>query len=189
MYSLATSAGVVAISEIGDKTQLLALLLACRFRKPIPIVCGIFIATVANHLVAALAGEWVAATVDPTILRWGLGVLFVAMAVWALIPDKIDADEAAKIYAGSAFVSTTVAFFLAEIGDKTQVATAALAAQFNSLLPVVVGTTVGMLIADVPAVFAGNAAGHRINLKLVRYAAAAIFAALGLAAFSGIEFF
>jgi len=189
MYSLLTSAGVVAVSEIGDKTQLLALLLACRFRKPIPIVCGIFVATVANHLIAALAGEWVAQAVDPTVLRWGLGALFVAMAAWALIPDRIDDDESAKKYAGGAFVSTTVAFFLAEIGDKTQVATAALAAQFNSLLPVVVGTTLGMMIADVPAVFAGHAAGHRINLKLVRYVAAAIFAGLGLLAFTGTEFF
>jgi putative Ca2+/H+ antiporter (TMEM165/GDT1 family) len=191
MYSLVTSAGVVAVSEIGDKTQLLALLLACRFRKPIPIICGIFVATVTNHLLAALAGEWVAHAVDPTILRWGLGILFVAMAAWALIPDKIDEAEGEAVtkYAGGAFVSTTVAFFLAEIGDKTQVATAALAAQFGSLLPVVAGTTIGMMIADVPAVFAGNAAGHKIDLKLVRYAAAAVFAALGLLAFTGIEFF
>jgi putative Ca2+/H+ antiporter (TMEM165/GDT1 family) len=182
MYALLTSTGVVAISEIGDKTQLLAFLLAARFRKPVPIILGIFVATVMNHTAAALAGEWVASTVDPSYLQWGLGLLFIGMAVWALIPDKLDESEGSKIYAGGAFLSTTVAFFLAEIGDKTQIATAALAAQFGSLLPVVIGTTLGMMIADMPAVLVGNSAGHRINLKLVRYIAAAIFAVLGVLA-------
>src|SRR5919199_1549552 len=134
MYPLLTSTGVVAISEIGDKTQLLALLLACRFRKPVPIILGIFVATVLNHTAAALAGEWVASVVDPTYLRWGLGVLFIGMAAWALIPDKLDEGEGSKVYAGGAFLSTTIAFFLAEVGDKTQIATAALAAQFSHLL-------------------------------------------------------
>src|SRR5689334_4754914 len=190
MYPLLTSTGVVAVSEIGDKTQLLALLLACRFRKPMPIILGTFVATALNHTAAALAGEWVASAVDPAYLRRGLGLLFIGVAGWALIPDKLDEKESTATYAGAGpFVATAVAFFLAEIGDKTQVATAALAAQFSHLLPVVVGTTLGMMIADVPAVFAGNAAGHKINLKLVRYVAAAIFAALGLLAFTGLDFF
>jgi putative Ca2+/H+ antiporter (TMEM165/GDT1 family) len=190
MYSLLTSTGVVAISEIGDKTQLLALVLACRFRRPVPIILGILVATVLNHTAAALAGEWVASAVDPTLLRWGLGLLFIGMAGWALIPDKLSEDEGARTYAGAGpFVATTIAFFLAEVGDKTQVATAALAAQFSHIVPVVVGTTLGMMIADVPAVFVGNKAAHKINLKLVRYAAAAVFAVLGMIALTGLASF
>jgi putative Ca2+/H+ antiporter (TMEM165/GDT1 family) len=189
MYPFLTSAGVVAISEIGDKTQLLALILAVRFRKPIPIILGILVATLANHAAAAWAGEWIASAVDPTILRWVLGILFLGMAGWALIPDKIDKSEPQRAYAGGAFVATTVAFFLAEIGDKTQIATAALAAQFETLLPVVVGTTLGMMIADVPAVLIGDRVAHRINLKYVRWVAAAIFAALGILALTGVNFF
>lgn len=189
MYALFTSTGLVTISEIGDKTQLLALLLAARFHKPVPIVLGIFVATVLNHTAAALAGEWVASAVDPIYLRWGLGLLFIGMAAWALLPDRLDERAGSKIQAGGAFLTTAIAFFLAEIGDKTQIATAALAAQFGELLPVVIGTTLGMMIADVPVVFVGNAAGHRINLKLVRYVAAVIFAALGLFALTGISFF
>jgi putative Ca2+/H+ antiporter (TMEM165/GDT1 family) len=188
MYPLLTSTGVVAISEIGDKTQLLALLLACRFRKPVPIILGIFVATVLNHAAAALVGGWVATVVDPAILRWALALLFIGMAVWALIPDKIDNDEGTRFLAGAGpFVATTVAFFLAEMGDKTQIATAALAAQFGSLVPVVIGTTLGMMIADVPAVFLGDRAGHRLDLKYVRWAAAAIFAVLGVLAIPGIN--
>lgn len=189
MYPFLTSAGVVAISEIGDKTQLLALILAVRFRKPIPIILGILVATLANHAAAALAGGWIASAVDPTILRWILGILFLGMAGWALLPDKIDEAEHQRAYAGGAFVATTVAFFLAEIGDKTQIATAALAAQFETLLPVVVGTTLGMMIADVPAVLIGDRVAHRINLKYVRWVAAAIFAALGILALTGVNFF
>jgi putative Ca2+/H+ antiporter (TMEM165/GDT1 family) len=189
MYPFLTSAGVVAISEIGDKTQLLALILAVRFRKPIPIILGILVATLANHAAAAWAGEWIASAVDPTILRWVLGILFLGMAGWALIPDKIDKSEPQRAYAGGAFVATTVTFFLAEIGDKTQIATAALAAQFETLLPVVVGTTLGMMIADVPAVLIGDRVAHRINLKYVRWVAAAIFAALGILALTGVNFF
>ena len=188
MYALFTSTGLVTISEIGDKTQLLALLLAARFHKPVPIVLGIFVATVLNHTAAALAGEWVASAIDPIYLRWGLGLLFIGMAVWALLPDRLDERAGSKVQAGSAFLTTAITFFLAEIGDKTQIATAALAAQFGELLPVVIGTTLGMMIADVPAVFAGSAAGYRINLKLIRYVAAVIFATLGLFAFTGIGF-
>jgi putative Ca2+/H+ antiporter (TMEM165/GDT1 family) len=189
MYPFLTSVGVVTISEIGDKTQLLALILAVRFRKPIPIILGILVATLANHAAAALAGEWIASAVDRTILQWVVGILFLGMAGWALIPDKIDESEYQRAYAGGAFVATTVAFFLAEIGDKTQIATVALAARFETLLPVVVGTTLGMMIADVPAVLIGDRVAHRINLKYVRWVAAAIFAALGILALTGVNFF
>jgi Ca2+/H+ antiporter, TMEM165/GDT1 family len=188
MYALLTSTGVVAISEMGDKTQLLALLLGSHFRRPAPIVLGILVATVLNHTAAALAGEWVASAVDPVYLRWALGLLFIAMAVWALSPDRLKEGTGSKVYAGSAFLSTALAFFLAEIGDKTQIATAALAAQFGQLLPVVIGTTLGMMIADAPAVFVGNIAGQRINLKIVRYVAAAMFAGLGVLALLGADF-
>jgi putative Ca2+/H+ antiporter (TMEM165/GDT1 family) len=187
--ALLTSTGVVAISEIGDKTQLLALLLASRFRKPIPIILGIFAATLANHAGAAYAGEWVATAIDPVILGWALGSLFLVMAGWALIPDKIDESGTHTAYAGGAFIATTIAFFLAEMGDKTQIATVGLAAHFGTLLPVMAGTTLGMMIADVPVVFIGDRAGHRINLKYVRYAAAAIFAALGILALTGVKLF
>jgi putative Ca2+/H+ antiporter (TMEM165/GDT1 family) len=186
MYSLLASTGVVAISEIGDKTQLLALVLACRFRKPVPIILGILVATLANHTAAAFAGDFVARSVDPGVLRWVLGLLFLGMAGWALIPDRLDPGEGARSYAGSAFVATAVAFFLVEIGDKTQIATAALAAQFEALLPVVVGTTLGMLSADVPAVLIGDRAAHRIDLRYVRGAAAAVFCGLGIAILAGV---
>jgi putative Ca2+/H+ antiporter (TMEM165/GDT1 family) len=182
MQSFLVSTGVVAVSEIGDKTQLLALLLASRFQKPIPIILGILVATTLNHALAGLAGEWVATAVDPNVLRWVLGLLFIAMAGWALIPDKLDEGRVSRIAAGGAFVTTAIAFFLAEIGDKTQIATAALAAKYDTVVPVVVGTTLGMLLADVPAVLFGHVAGRRINTKFVRYVAAAIFAALGLLA-------
>jgi putative Ca2+/H+ antiporter (TMEM165/GDT1 family) len=182
MYPLLASTGVVAISEIGDKTQLLALVLACRFRKPVPIILGILVATLLNHTAAAFAGDFVARSLDPQVLRYVLGLLFIGMAGWALIPDKLDAEEARATRAGGAFVVTAVAFFLVEIGDKTQIATAALAAQFELLLPVVVGTTLGMLIADAPAVLIGDRAAHRIDLRYVRWTAAAAFALLGMLA-------
>ncbi|TWT11628.1 TMEM165/GDT1 family protein [Reyranella sp. CPCC 100927] len=187
MYAFLTSTGVVAVSEIGDKTQLLALVLACRFRQPVPIILGIFVATLANHALAALAGEWIGTALDPTTLRWALGALFLAIAVWALIPDKLDDAGSNSAYAGSAFIATTIAFFLAEIGDKTQIATAALAAQFSALLPVVIGTTLGMMLANVPAVLIADRFAHRINLKYVRWAAAAIFATLGVLSLSGVS--
>ncbi|HWA42514.1 MAG TPA: TMEM165/GDT1 family protein [Hypericibacter adhaerens] len=180
MESLLVSTGAVAISEIGDKTQLLALLLATRFRQPVPIILGILIATVLNHAVAALAGSWVASAVDPEWLRWGVALLFLAMAAWALIPDKIDEGEVKSFGAHGAFLATTIAFFLAEMGDKTQIATAALAARFETVIPVVIGTTAGMLIADVPAVLCGHAFAHKINPRYVRYGAAVIFAGLGI---------
>ncbi|MGH6927732.1 MAG: TMEM165/GDT1 family protein [Dongiaceae bacterium] len=188
MYALLASTGVVAISEIGDKTQLLALVLACRFRQPVPIILGILVATLANHLVAALAGAWAAYAIDPDLLRRTLGLVFLAMAGWALVPDEMDERKVdGRLGSGGAFVSTTICFFLAEIGDKTQLATAALAARFDAILPVVIGTTIGMLIADVPAVLGGHLAAGRINLRYVRYAAAAVFAGFGMLALSGVR--
>ena len=150
MYALFTSTGVVVISEVGDKTQLSALLLASHFRKPLPIALGILVATVLNYTAAALAGEGIGATIDPAHLRWGLGLLFIVMAGWVLRPDELSEKTSAKIYAGGAFLSTVIAFFLAEISDKTQLATAVLAAQFGQLVPVVIGTRLGMMIGRRP---------------------------------------
>jgi len=187
MEPLLISAGAVAVSEIGDKTQLLALLLASRFRRPIPMIAGIFVATVVNHSLAGLLGRWLGNAIAPEVLRWGLGALFLGMAAWALVPDKLDNDGgSASLAAGGAFLVATVSFFLAEIGDKTQIATVALAARFNAVTSVVIGTSLGMLIADVPAVICGQFAGDRINPRWVRLAAAAVFAALGLLTLVGV---
>ena len=187
MESLLVSTGAVAVSEIGDKTQLLALLLASRFRRPVPIVAGILVATVVNHTLAGLLGQWLGSAIPPELLRWGLGALFLGMAAWALIPDKLEGDGTARRAAGGAFLIATVSFFLAEIGDKTQIATMALAARFDTVIPVVIGTTAGMLIADVPAVICGQLAGDRINPRWMRAVAAAVFAALGLLTLLGLE--
>lgn len=187
MEPLLISTGAVAVSEIGDKTQLLALLLASRFRRPIPIILGIVVATLANHALAGLLGQWLGNAIAPELLRWGLGVLFLGMAAWALVPDRMAADNIGRLAAGGTFVVTTLTFFLAEIGDKTQVATMALAAQFDSLAAVVIGTTAGMLIADVPAVVCGQLAGGRLNPRWARRTAAMIFATLGLLALLGVE--
>lgn len=173
------STGLVALAEIGDKTQLLALLLACRFRKPIPIVLGILVATLANHAFAGAIGSWITTLLGPELLRWILGVSFLAMAAWMLVPDQIDDTAAASTRFG-VFGTTLIAFFLAEMGDKTQIATVALAAQYASFWWVVAGTTLGMMIANVPVVFLGDRAAKKLPLKLVHGIAAAIFAALGL---------
>lgn len=178
MEALLTSTLVVAIAEIGDKTQLLALMLAARFRKPIPIILGILVATVANHALAAWAGALVAGWVGPDIMRWVLGLSFLAMAAWVLVPDKADDDADMKAGAG-AFLTTLTAFFLLEMGDKTQIATVALSARFQSLLMVTIGTTVGMMAANVPAVLLGEVAATKIPLRLVHGAAALLFAVLG----------
>jgi putative Ca2+/H+ antiporter (TMEM165/GDT1 family) len=179
MEAFFVSVAVVAIAEIGDKTQLLALMLAARYRKPLPIILGIFCATLANHAIAALVGAEVAAWVGPSIMRWILGVLFIAMAGWCLIPDKADEGPQAARKAG-AFVATLVAFFLVEIGDKTQIATVALAARFNSLVLVTAGTTIGMLLANAPVVLFGDAIARRLPLHIVRIVAALLFLVLGL---------
>lgn len=173
------STGVVALGEIGDKTQLLALLLAARFRRPVPIILGILVATLANHALAGALGNWIAQQLGPEVLRWGIGLSFLAMAAWMLIPDKAD-DEAAGHARFGVFATTVIAFFLAEMGDKTQIATVALAARYDALVAVVIGTTFGMMIANVPAVLLGDVAAKKIPMQLVHGIAALIFAVLGV---------
>jgi putative Ca2+/H+ antiporter (TMEM165/GDT1 family) len=174
------STGVVALGEMGDKTQLLALLLAARFKRPLPIILGILVATLVNHAMAGAVGGWVAQALGPNLLRWVIGGSFLAMAVWMLIPDKIDDDEGTGIERFGVFGTTVVAFFLAEMGDKTQIATVALAARYTDLVSVVAGTTLGMMISNVPAVFLGDQVARRVSMKLVHAIAAAIFAVLGI---------
>jgi putative Ca2+/H+ antiporter (TMEM165/GDT1 family) len=173
------STGVVALGEMGDKTQLLAMLLAVKFRRPIPIILGIFVATVANHAMAGAVGDWVAHAMGPDVLRWVIGVSFIAMAAWMLIPDKIDENETARVRFG-VFGTTVITFFLAEMGDKTQIATVALAARYTDLVAVVGGTTLGMMISNVPAVFMGEKIAQKVSMKLVHGIAAAIFVVLGV---------
>ena len=187
MESLLVSTGVVALAEIGDKTQLLAFLLAARFKRPVPIVLGIFVATVFNHALAGAAGAWITNAVGPGVLRWVLGASFLAMAAWTLIPDKIEEDETHVATRLGVFGATLLTFFLAEMGDKTQLATVALAAHYAEAALVVAGTTLGMLLADVPAVFMGERLAGRIPMKLVHALAAAIFAALGIATLLGFD--
>ena len=179
------STGLVAIAEIGDKTQLLALVLAARFRRPWPIAAGILLATLANHAVAALAGAWAGDLLQGPALRWVLGLSFLAVAVWALFPDRLDEREGLGARRAGAFLTTLVCFFLVEIGDKTQVATIALAATYDALLAVVLGTTLGMMIANLPVVLAGEALAQRLPLRIIRPLAAASFAILGLLVLSG----
>ena len=171
---------IVALAEIGDKTQLLALFLAARFRRPWPIIWGMVVATLANHLVAGAVGNWVAGLLSPAVLSWILAASFIAVALWTLIPDKLDDDESSNLKRYGPFLTTLIAFFLAEMGDKTQVATVMLAAQYPHFMMVVIGTTLGMLIANVPVVLAGNFAADRLPLTLIRRLAAAAFAALAL---------
>jgi len=185
MESLLISCGVVALAEIGDKTQLLALILAARFKKPTPIILGILAATIANHGLAGAVGAWISATVSPDILRWILSLSFIGMAIWTMIPDKIEEEETQIATKFGVFSATLITFFLAEMGDKTQVATVALAAHYAVPLLVVLGTTLGMLIADVPAVFVGDKLANKIPMKVVHSIAAAIFAFLGLATLIG----
>ena len=185
MESLLISCGVVALAEIGDKTQLLALILAARFKKPTPIILGILAATIASHGLAGAVGAWISATVSPDILRWILSLSFIGMAIWTMIPDKIEEEETQIATKFGVFSATLITFFLAEMGDKTQVATVALAAHYAVPLLVVLGTTLGMLIADVPAVFVGDKLANKIPMKVVHSIAAAIFAILGLATLTG----
>ena len=184
MEAFLVSTGIVALAEIGDKTQLLAFILAAKFRKPLPIVLGILVATVANHAMAGALGAWITSLVGPETLRWVLGVSFIAMAIWTLIPDKFD-EEDANLARFGVFGTTLLAFFLAEMGDKTQVATVALAAQYQAFFAVVAGTTCGMMIANVPAVFLGDRIANRMPVRLVHSVAAAIFALLGIATLFG----
>jgi len=185
MEALFISTGVVALAEIGDKTQLLAFILAARFKKPVPIILGILCATVVNHGLAGALGAWITSVVTPDVLRWVLGASFIGMAVWTMIPDKIEEEETHVAKRFGVFGATLVTFFLAEMGDKTQIATIAMAAHYANPLLVVIGTTLGMLIADVPAVFVGDRLADKIPMKLVHSIAAAIFAALGIATLFG----
>lgn len=185
LEALLVSTGVVTLAEIGDKTQLLAFLLASRYKRTVPIVLGIFAATVLNHGMAGAVGAWVTTVINPETLRWVLGLSFVAMAVWTLIPDKMEEDEAVLPSGLGVFGATFVAFFLAEMGDKTQLATVAMAASYSDTLLVVIGTTLGMLIADVPAVYVGNKLSSKIPMNVVRVVAALLFGALGVATLLG----
>lgn len=184
MEAFLISTGIVALAEIGDKTQLLAFILAAKFRKPIPIVLGILLATIANHAFAGALGAWMTSLMSPQMLRWVLGVSFIAMAIWTLIPDKFEEDDARPAKFG-VFGTTLVAFFLAEMGDKTQVATVALVAQYHAFFYVVAGTTLGMMIANVPAVLLGDKIAQRMPVRVVHAVAAAVFAILGIATLFG----
>ena len=180
MDAFLVSTSIVALAEIGDKTQLLAFILAAKFRKPLPIVLGILAATLANHAGAGALGAWLTSLVEPETLRWVLGLSFLGMAAWTLIPDEFDEKDARLARLG-VFGTTLIAFFLAEMGDKTQIATVALAAQYQAaLVAVVAGTTLGMMIANVPAVLLGDRIAGRMPVRLVHGVAAAIFAALGV---------
>ncbi len=187
MHALLVSNGVVALAEIGDKTQLLAFILAARFKKPVPIIVGILVATIFNHGLAGALGAWITSLVSPEMLRWILGASFIGMAVWTLIPDKIEEEETQVARQFGVFGATLITFFLAEMGDKTQIATVALAAHYGQPLMVVIGTTLGMLIADVPAVFIGNKFSARIPMRLVHSIAAGIFAVMGVLSLLSID--
>ena len=186
MEAFLVSTAVVTLAEMGDKTQLLAFLLAARLKKPIPIILGILAATVLNHSLAGVLGLWITETLSPQWLRWLLGLSFIGMAIWALIPDKIEESDMRLTRRWGVFGATLVTFFLAEMGDKTQIATVALAANYAAPILVVLGTTLGMLIADVPAVFVGDKFAARIPMRLVHGVAAAIFAVLGLLTLFGV---
>ena len=181
MEAFLVSSGIVALGEMGDKTQLLAVLLAARFRRPLPIIGGILVATLANHALAGALGQWVANALGPTWLRWIIGISFIAMAVWMLIPDRLDDDAApSQALRLGVFGTTLIAFFLAEMGDKTQIATVALAARYDAFVAVVAGSTLGMMLANVPAVYFGEAVARRVSMRWVHGISALIFLVLGL---------
>jgi putative Ca2+/H+ antiporter (TMEM165/GDT1 family) len=188
-HAFLVSASAVALAEMGDKTQLLSLILAARYRKPIPIILGVLFATVVNHSGAGALGAWLGTLITPGIMRWALGASFVAMGLWILVPDKFDEDEAhlnrSRISAFGVFGKTVVTFFIAEMGDKTQIATIALAARFHDFFGVVIGTTLGMMIANVPAILLGDRFAHRLPTKLVHGIAAVMFVVLGAFALFG----
>lgn len=185
MEAFFISTGIVALAEMGDKTQLLALILAARFRQPWPIVWGIFVATLANHALAGAVGAWVNTALGPDVLRWVLGVSFIAMAIWMLIPDKMDDDDTPTQPRFGVFGTTVVAFFLAEMGDKTQVATVMLAAQYSAYYWVIAGTTLGMMLANAPVVWLGERMTRLVPLRVVHIVSALIFIGLGLWALLG----
>ena len=187
MEALLISTGVVALAEIGDKTQLLAFILAARFKKPLPIIAGILCATLVNHGLAGALGAWITSVVSPEAMRWVLGSSFIGMAAWTMIPDKIEEEETQVARQLGVFGATLVTFFLAEMGDKTQIATVALAAHYGEPWLVVAGTTLGMLVADVPAVFVGNKFAAKIPMRLVHSVAAGIFALMGVLTLLKVE--
>jgi Ca2+/H+ antiporter, TMEM165/GDT1 family len=182
MEAFFISTGIVALAEMGDKTQLLSLVLAARFRKPWPIVLGILVATLVNHALAGAVGAWVTAFIGPDALRWILGLSFLGMAVWMLIPDKLDEDQEPKAPRFGVFGTTLIAFFLAEMGDKTQIATVMLAARYDAWASVVAGTTLGMMLANAPVVWLGERVTRRVPIALIHKVSAAIFAVLGVLA-------
>ncbi|MES2207108.1 MAG: TMEM165/GDT1 family protein [Pseudomonadota bacterium] len=184
MEAFLISTGIVSLAEIGDKTQLLAFVLAAKFRNPLPIIFGIFTATLFNHAGAGALGTWITSLVNPDTLRWALGLSCLAMAIWTLIPDTFD-DKYLKISSLGVFTSTLIAFFLAEMGDKTQIATIVLAAKYHQFFSVVLGTTLGMMIANVPAVLLGDKIANKISIRLVHTVAAIIFAILGISILLG----
>ncbi|MGH7059374.1 MAG: TMEM165/GDT1 family protein [Stellaceae bacterium] len=185
MHAFLVSTAVIALAEIGDKTQILSLMLAARFRRPVPIIFGILLATIANHAAAALVGTLFGSFFAGPWMRWILGASFLGVAVWALFPDRYE-ESAGPIGRSGAFGATFVAFFLAEIGDKTQIATIGLAARFETFLPVVIGTTCGMMLANIPAVIIGDRIAGRLPVKAIRIAAAIVFATLGILTLTGI---
>lgn len=182
MEAFLVSTGIVALAEMGDKTQLLALVLAARFRKPWPIVLGIFVSTIANHAMAGALGAWVTTVISPQVLRWILGASFIAMAVWMLIPDKLDDGETSDAPRFGVFGTTVLAFFLAEMGDKTQIATVMLAARYQTWVWVVAGSTLGMMLANAPVVWLGSRVTRLVPLRVVHIVSAVIFTLLGLLA-------
>jgi putative Ca2+/H+ antiporter (TMEM165/GDT1 family) len=184
MHPFVVSTASIAVGELGDKTQLLSLILASRLRKPVPIIAGIFAATLVNHLLACLVGEWVSTLLTPAILRWVLGLSFLAVAAWALIPDKLDEDVKTRGHYG-VFMLTTVTFFVAEMGDKTQIIALALAAKYDALTAVVAGTTLGMMLVNVPTVLFAERATQWIPVKVVRVVAAVVYAVLGILTLTG----
>ena len=186
MEALLISTGVVALAEIGDKTQLLAFILAARFKKPYPIIAGILCATIINHGLAGALGAWITTVISPQTLRWILGASFIGMAIWTLIPDKFEEEQTQIAKKWGVFGATLITFFLAEMGDKTQIATVALAANYAAPVMVVIGTTLGMMLADVPAVFVANKFADKIPMKLVHSIAAGIFALLGVLTLLGV---
>lgn len=187
MEAFLVSTGVVALAEIGDKTQLLAFILAARFKKPLPIIAGILCATLVNHGLAGALGAWITSVVNPEVMRWVLGLSFIGMAIWTMIPDKIEEEETQVARHLGVFGATLITFFLAEMGDKTQIATVALAAHYGTPLMVIAGTTFGMLLADVPAVFIGNKFAAKIPMRLVHSVAAGIFAVMGFLTLVRVE--
>ncbi|ENU21051.1 hypothetical protein F994_00519 [Acinetobacter bohemicus ANC 3994] len=182
MYEFLISTAIVALAEMGDKTQLLALLLAARFRKPIPILLAILLATLLNHGISAVLGQWITTVLSPDVLLWIVSLGFIAMALWMLVPDQLDdeTDSINKWQRYGVFGATFVLFFLAEIGDKTQVATIALAARFDSIFWVMAGTTVGMMIANAPAVFIGDKLADKLPISLIHKIGASIFLLIGI---------